>query len=120
MFKCASWAHKTRCDFNSTNPSFAHILDEDQVSTTATPETPPTPQSHRSDQDKGADLDNDMISGTSSTQEMSDVETCEVKEDAADGSVDDESADVRERRDSGVGSSLTREPRYASKFILFI
>ena len=48
-------------------------------------------------------------SGTSSNHEMSDAESPASREE--DGSDPPPDCEMRERRDSGVGSSLTRAPR---------
>ena len=48
-------------------------------------------------------------SGTSSNHEMSDAESPASREE--DGSDPPSDCEMRERRDSGVGSSLTRAPR---------
>jgi len=56
------------------------------------------------------DVEVDSHSGSVSNAELSDVETTPGSREE-DGSETCDGRDTRERRDSGVGSSLTREPR---------
>ncbi len=61
----------------------------------------------------GGDLDErqSIASGTISNHELSDAESPASREEDA-GSEPPADCEMRERRDSGVGSSLTRAPRY--------